>query len=33
MFFLRVTYDAYYKKASQVRALIKQDFDEAFKQW
>jgi aspartyl-tRNA(Asn)/glutamyl-tRNA(Gln) amidotransferase subunit A len=25
-------YDAYYKKASQVRALIKQDFDEAFKQ-
>lgn len=24
-------YDAYYKKASQVRALIKQDFDEAFK--
>jgi aspartyl-tRNA(Asn)/glutamyl-tRNA(Gln) amidotransferase subunit A len=23
-------YDAYYKKASQVRALIKQDFDEAF---
>jgi aspartyl-tRNA(Asn)/glutamyl-tRNA(Gln) amidotransferase subunit A len=25
-------YDAYYKKASQVRALIKRDFDEAFKQ-
>jgi aspartyl-tRNA(Asn)/glutamyl-tRNA(Gln) amidotransferase subunit A len=25
-------YDAYYKKASQVRALIKQDFDEAFRQ-
>ena len=25
-------YDDYYKKASQVRALIKQDFDEAFKQ-
>ena len=25
-------YDAYYKKASQVRALIKQDFDEVFKQ-
>jgi len=25
-------YDAYYKKASQVRALIKQDFEEAFKQ-
>jgi len=25
-------YDAYYKKASQVRALIKKDFDEAFKQ-
>jgi aspartyl-tRNA(Asn)/glutamyl-tRNA(Gln) amidotransferase subunit A len=24
-------YDAYYKKASQVRALIKQDFDNAFK--
>ena len=24
-------YDAYYKKASQVRALIKRDFDEAFK--
>jgi len=24
-------YDAYYKKASQVRAIIKQDFDEAFK--
>ncbi len=24
-------YDAYYKKASQVRALIKKDFDEAFK--
>ncbi len=24
-------YDAYYKKASQVRALIKNDFDEAFK--
>jgi aspartyl-tRNA(Asn)/glutamyl-tRNA(Gln) amidotransferase subunit A len=24
-------YDAYYKKASQVRALIKQDFEEAFK--
>ena len=24
-------YDAYYKKASQVRTLIKQDFDEAFK--
>lgn len=24
-------YDAYYKKASQVRALIKQDFDEVFK--
>ena len=24
-------YDAYYKKASQVRALIKHDFDEAFK--
>ncbi len=24
-------YDAYYKKASQVRALIRQDFDEAFK--
>jgi aspartyl-tRNA(Asn)/glutamyl-tRNA(Gln) amidotransferase subunit A len=23
-------YDAYYKKASQVRALIKRDFDEAF---
>lgn len=25
-------YDAYYKKASQVRALIKRDFEEAFKQ-
>jgi aspartyl-tRNA(Asn)/glutamyl-tRNA(Gln) amidotransferase subunit A len=25
-------YDAYYKKASQVRALIKRDFDKAFKQ-
>jgi len=25
-------YDAYYGKASQVRALIRQDFDEAFKQ-
>ncbi|MDP2710188.1 MAG: amidase, partial [Solirubrobacteraceae bacterium] len=25
-------YDAYYKKASQVRALIKRDFDEAFRQ-
>jgi len=25
-------YEAYYKKASQVRALIKRDFDEAFKQ-
>ena len=25
-------YDAYYKKASQVRALIKRDFDDAFKQ-
>jgi len=25
-------YDAYYKKASQVRALIKKDFEEAFKQ-
>jgi len=25
-------YDAYYKKASAVRTLIKQDFDEAFKQ-
>ena len=25
-------YDAYYKRASQVRALIKRDFDEAFKQ-
>ncbi|MBA4397565.1 MAG: Asp-tRNA(Asn)/Glu-tRNA(Gln) amidotransferase subunit GatA, partial [Syntrophus sp. (in: bacteria)] len=25
-------YDAYYKKASQVRALIKRDFDEAYKQ-
>jgi len=25
-------YDAYYKKASQVRALIRRDFDEAFKQ-
>jgi aspartyl-tRNA(Asn)/glutamyl-tRNA(Gln) amidotransferase subunit A len=25
-------YDAYYKKASQVRALIKKDFDDAFKQ-
>ena len=24
-------YDAYYKKASQVRGLIKRDFDEAFK--
>jgi aspartyl-tRNA(Asn)/glutamyl-tRNA(Gln) amidotransferase subunit A len=24
-------YDAYYKKASQVRALIRQDFDEAFR--
>jgi len=24
-------YDAYYKKASQVRALIRRDFDEAFK--
>jgi aspartyl-tRNA(Asn)/glutamyl-tRNA(Gln) amidotransferase subunit A len=24
-------YDAYYRKASQVRALIKRDFDEAFK--
>ncbi|MCR4288437.1 MAG: amidase family protein, partial [Deltaproteobacteria bacterium] len=24
-------YDAYYKKASQVRALIRNDFDEAFK--
>jgi len=24
-------YEAYYKKASQVRTLIKQDFDEAFK--
>jgi aspartyl-tRNA(Asn)/glutamyl-tRNA(Gln) amidotransferase subunit A len=24
-------YDAYYKKASKVRALIKRDFDEAFK--
>jgi aspartyl-tRNA(Asn)/glutamyl-tRNA(Gln) amidotransferase subunit A len=24
-------YDAYYKKASQVRALVKNDFDEAFK--
>jgi aspartyl-tRNA(Asn)/glutamyl-tRNA(Gln) amidotransferase subunit A len=24
-------YDAYYKKASQVRALIKRDFEEAFK--
>jgi len=24
-------YDAYYKKASQVRALIKKDFDKAFK--
>jgi aspartyl-tRNA(Asn)/glutamyl-tRNA(Gln) amidotransferase subunit A len=24
-------YDAYYKKASEVRALIKRDFDEAFK--
>jgi aspartyl-tRNA(Asn)/glutamyl-tRNA(Gln) amidotransferase subunit A len=24
-------YDAYYKKASQVRSLIKRDFDEAFK--
>ncbi len=24
-------YDAYYKKASQVRTLIKRDFDEAFK--
>jgi aspartyl-tRNA(Asn)/glutamyl-tRNA(Gln) amidotransferase subunit A len=24
-------YDAYYKKASQVRALIKRDFDDAFK--
>ena len=24
-------YDAYYKKASQVRALVKRDFDEAFK--
>ena len=26
-------YDAYYKKASQVRALIKRDFEEAFKQY
>jgi aspartyl-tRNA(Asn)/glutamyl-tRNA(Gln) amidotransferase subunit A len=25
-------YDAYYKKASQVRALIKRDFDDAFRQ-
>ncbi len=25
-------YDAYYKKASQVRALIKKDFDDAFRQ-
>ena len=24
-------YDAYYKKASKIRALMKQDFDEAFK--
>lgn len=27
------TYDAYYKKAQQVRTLIKQDFDEVFKSY
>jgi len=27
------TYDAYYKKAQQVRTLIKQDFDEVFKNY
>ena len=26
-------YDAYYKKAQQVRRLIKNDFDQVFNQW
>ena len=33
MFFSSGYYDAYYKKAQQVRTLVKKEFDEAFKKY